>query len=128
LKKTSGAGNAYVCVYVDDCYAIGHKSDLDQLINDIRGKTEYNIKVMHDLNDYLSCQVKINNEKTRAWLGQPYLIKNLEEKFRDSVKKLITYKTPGTPGVRLVRLTDEEKEDGTKMISTEMHSLYRTGT
>jgi hypothetical protein len=58
LKKTSGIGNTDVCVYVDDFYAIGHKLDLDQLINDIRGKTEYNIKVMHDLNDYLRCQVK----------------------------------------------------------------------
>jgi hypothetical protein len=83
---------------------------------------------MHDLNDYLSCQVKFNNEKTRAWLGQPYLIKNLEEKFGDSFKKLITYNTPGTPGVGLIRLTDEEEKDGTKMVSTEMHSSYRTGT
>jgi hypothetical protein len=126
LKKTSGTGNMYVCVYVDDCYAIGYKSDLDQLINDIRGKTEYNIKVLHDLNDYLSCQVKFNKEKTRAWLGQPYLIKKLEEKFGESVKKSITYKTPGMPGVRLIRLTNEEKEEGTRLVSTEMHSLYRT--
>jgi hypothetical protein len=41
---------------------------------------------------------------------------------------LITYKTPGTPGVRLIRLTDEEKKEGTQLVSTEMHSLYRTGT
>jgi hypothetical protein len=28
----------------------------------------------------------------------------------------------------LIRLTDEEKEEGTQLISKEMHSLYRTGT
>ena len=46
--------------------------------------------------------------RTKAWLGQPHLIKKLKKKFGDLVKHLMEYKTPGTPQTGVVRPKDED--------------------
>ena len=37
--------------------------------------------IVEGLQDYLSCKIKIPDNKKHTWLGQPHLIKNLESKF-----------------------------------------------
>ena len=36
------------------------------------------LKVEDNLTDYI---IMFNKERTKAWIGQPYLIKKLEQKF-----------------------------------------------
>ena len=65
------------------------------------------VKVEKNLNDYLSCEIRINADLTKAWIGQPHLIQNLQDKFGDIVKDLQSYKTPGTPHQGIVCPTEE---------------------
>jgi hypothetical protein len=81
--------------------------------------------VENSLADYLSCNILFNKDKTRAWLGQPHLIKNLEKKFGDAVTSLQKYRTPETPGQEIVRpIKDEQSEP---LVSSEDQALYRSG-
>ena len=70
--------------YVDDCYAIGHEAALLDTIKKIQ-ESGLKVKVENDLHDYLSCEVVFNNDKTKAWLGQPHLIKRLEKLFTEFI-------------------------------------------
>jgi hypothetical protein len=75
-----------------------------------------------DLTNYLSCQIVFSEEK-QAWIGQPYLIKNLQNKFlNNKVKQTQVYRTPGTPGVGILR-----PKEGSKKVRAEEQSDYRPG-
>ena len=60
--------------------------------------------------------------KTKAWLGQPHLIKKMEKKFGDKVMEGQSYKTPGTPNQGL-----RQPEGDTGMVSNEDQKVYRSG-
>jgi hypothetical protein len=75
-----------------------------------------------DLTNYLSCQIVLSEDSMQAWIGQPHLIKNLQNKFLNKVKQTQVYHTPGTPGVGIV----QPKEDSDK-ITTEEQSDYCSG-
>jgi hypothetical protein len=80
------------------------------------------VTVEDKLTDYLSCEIAFTKDKKKAWLGQPHLLQHLEKKFGKAVENLQTYRTPGTPGVGILRPeTDEEK------ITDEEQSEYRMG-
>ena len=59
------------------------------------------------LQDYLSCEIKISDNKKHAWLGQPHLIKNLESNFGRLVNKVQSHKTPCTPKFLIMRPMEE---------------------
>ena len=60
--------------------------------------------------DYLSCKIKISNNKKCTWLGQPHLIKNLEHKFGGLINSVWSHKTPITRKFLIVRPTEEIKK------------------
>ena len=64
----------------------------------------------------------MNKEKTRGWLGQPSIIKSLEQKIGKRNMKERLSMTPGTPRVTARRL--ENKED---KVTAEDHESYRSG-
>ena len=66
---------------------VGDVEAIDQLIAALK-ENKLVLKIMKGLQDYLSCEVKFSGKKKWAWLGQPHLIKNLEEKFGDQSKKI----------------------------------------
>jgi Reverse transcriptase (RNA-dependent DNA polymerase) len=70
-----------VIVYVDDCYVVGSDGNLDRFIEEIQ--KEFKIKIQDSPTDYLSCELRFDEEKKRAWMGQPHLIKRLEKAFGD---------------------------------------------
>jgi hypothetical protein len=41
------------------------------------------VKIEEDLNDYLSCHIKIDKEYGIAWIQQPHLINDLKTKFSE---------------------------------------------
>jgi hypothetical protein len=114
-------GVVYVAIYVDDCLFMGEKRAILKAIEDII-ESGFKLKVEDNLDDYLSCRIIFDKTRSKAWLGQPHLIKKLEETFGDQVKKLQTYRTPGTPGVGIVR-----PEDGDEVLSPEDQKMYRSG-
>jgi hypothetical protein len=120
MIRRNKLGIVYMALYVDDVYASGNEEALDDSIMGLR--KYFKIKVVDDLTDYLSCEIIFNKDKSKAWLGQPHLIKNLESKFGDLVKTSQKYRTPGTPGQGVMRpLKGDEK------ISAEDQSTYRSG-
>jgi len=56
------------------------------------------------------------------WIGQPHLIKKLEETFGDEVKKMRVYKSPGTPNAGIV----QSEEESANFSETEK-TYYRSG-
>ena len=123
LTKKTNEGIIYVAIYVDDCLFVGSEKLIQETIKGIK-KWGLEVTVDEDLTDYLSCRILFNEDKTKAWLGQPHLIKNIKAKLGDLVSNLQTYRTPGTPSQGILRLKDDELE---YKLDEENHALYRTG-
>ena len=65
----------------------------------------------------------MNKERTRGWLGQPSIIKSLEQKSGDRAMKERLSLTPGTPRFT-ARRRFENPED---KVNPEEHETYRSG-
>ena len=89
-------GTVYVALYVDDNLMIWYIATIDDAIEALKNKGLV-LKIVEGLQDYLSCKIKISNQKKCAWLGQPHLIKNLESKFGGLIHEVWSHKTPSTP-------------------------------
>ena len=69
LHEEECKGYRYIALYIDDNLILGKMVAIDDAIADLKSK-RLMLKIVEGLQDYLS---------KRAWLGQPYLIKNREE-------------------------------------------------
>jgi len=114
-------GLIIVSIYVDDNFCVGHKKALQEFVLELK-EHGLVIKVAEGLKDYLSCSIVVSEDKKKAWIGQPHLIKKLDKKFGELVKNLQSYRTPGTPGNHIVRVQDE-----TLAITADKQALYRSG-
>ena len=114
-------GICYIALYVDDNLLVGTPEAIDEVIAALKGEGLI-LKIEDDLHDYLSCEIVFSSDRSKAWLGQPHLISNLESKFGPRVMDLRTYKTAGTPGFRTIRPSDD-----TEKISNSDQSLYCSG-
>ena len=114
-------GLVIVLTYVDDNLCVGHPKALKAMLEEIP-KHGLQITVEHELKDYLSCEIRLNEDRTKAWIGQPHMIKKIEKTFGEEVNKRQRYKTAGTPGLGLVKVKEEEGK-----IDKERQSRYRTG-
>ena len=85
-------------------------------------KKVFNITVEEEMTDYLGCEFKTDKEGNNAWLGQPNIVKSLKDKFGYLVEELKIPKTPGTPGLSIV------KPDEADLVNEEDQTLYRSGT
>ena len=69
-----------ICItimYVDDMLIIGKKEPIQEYTTKIQ--KEFSLKIKHNLANYLGCEFQMNKVKTRGWLGQPSIIKSLEQ-------------------------------------------------
>jgi hypothetical protein len=82
----------------------------------------FNLKVEHNLTDYLSCQLIENKASKEILIPQPHLINNLKAKFGDEVKNKRVYKTPRTPRFKI--FCPENNDD---IIEPNLHNRYRSG-
>ena len=64
----------------------------------------------------------MNKVKTRGWLGQPSIIKSLEQKFGERAMKERLSLTPGTP-----RFTARSLQNPEDKVNPEEHESYRSG-
>jgi hypothetical protein len=114
----------YIALYIDDCYCVGHEAAIDDTIKRIIA-SGFKVKVENSLADYLSCNILFDKDKTKAWLGEPRLIKKLEKKLGDAVASLQKYRTPGTPGQGIIRPKKDKQSE--PLVSPEDQVLYRSG-
>ena len=80
------------------------------------------MKIQHNLADYLGCEFHMNKERTRGWLGQPSIIKSLEQKFGERAMKERLSLTSGTP-----RFTARRIENPEDKVNPQDHEIYRSG-
>ena len=83
---------------------------------------DFSVKIQHILADYLGCKFHMNKEKTKGWLGQPSIIKSLEQKFGERAMKEKLSMTPGAPRFTARRLENEEDK-----MNTKDNEIYRSG-
>ena len=110
-----------ICLHVDDGVVIGRESEILKFFAELRA-SNLNITTEKSMGDYLSCEVQMDKDMTRAWLGQPHMVKKIEQTFGEAVASLTKYKTPGTPHFGIVR-----PKDGDPRVSEEQHAQYRSG-
>ena len=107
-------------MYVDDMLSIGEKEQMQEFTTQIQ--KEFSVKIQHNLADYLGCEFHMNTVKTRGLLGQPSIIKSLEQKFGERAMMERLSLTPGTP-----RFTARRLENPEDKVSPEEHETYRSG-
>ena len=120
LFKENSLGVCIIIMYVDDMLIIGKREQIQEFATMIQ--KEFSVKIQHNLADYLGCEFHMNKEKTRGWLGQPSIIKSLEQKFGERAMKERLSMIPGTP--RFIARRLENKED---KVNAEDHETYRSG-
>ena len=98
---------------------MGHEKAIQQTIDDLK-KEGFDITLDGSLDDYLSCEMTFDRKKNMAWIQQPHLITKLSEKFGKYTKDLQTYRTPGTPGLGILR-------SPSTIVCVEKHKISRTG-
>jgi len=112
-------GVCFAAIWVDDTLLVGDTRAIKKTIADLKGKG-FTLKIENDLDDYLSCEIKIDRGKKKAWIHQPHLLKKLRDKFWDMVKNMPQYATPGTPHQVIARKTEWK-------ITPEEQATYRSG-
>ena len=120
LFKENNLGICVIIMYVDDMLIIGKKEQIQEFATLIQ--KEFSVKIQHNLADYLGCEFHMNKEKTKGWLGQPSIIKSLEQKFGEKAMKARLSLTPGTPRFIARRLENEEDK-----VNAQDHETYRSG-
>ena len=83
LIWNSEYGVVYIAIYVDGCYCVGHTKALDKFKDLLKRETQnveaFTLTVTHGTSDYLGCEVIFSDDKTKAWLGQPHVMKNVKK-------------------------------------------------
>ena len=77
LFKENNLGICIIIMYADDMLIIGKKDQIQDFVSKIQ--KELSVKIQHNLADYLGCEFHMNKERTKGWLGQPSIIKSLEQ-------------------------------------------------
>ena len=120
LFKENELGVCIIIMYVDDMLIIGRKEQIQEFATKIQ--KEFSVKIQHNLADYLGCEFHMNKVKTRGWLGQPSIIKSLEQNFGERSMKERLSLTPGTS-----RFTARRLENPEDKVSPKEHETYRSG-
>jgi len=121
FMRKNEKGTVVILSCVDDNCTVGDKAAIEQVLEEIKSHG-FNITVDQKLTDYLSCEIKFSKDRKKAWIGQPHMVKKIRKTFEEEVKGMQKYRTPGTPGQGLVRVTDPKEK-----LDDDLHSRYRTG-
>ena len=113
-------GVVFLAVWVDDSLLVGDSKAIDKAIQDLKGEG-FVLKEDGSLDDYLSCEISMNEDKTIGWIHQPHLLTKMEKRFRELIKGLQSYKTPSAPGGAVIK-----NHEG-PVVDKDKHKTYRSG-
>ena len=80
---------------------IGKEEAIDDAIKVLQG--HFQVKDPLSLEDYLGVQIMQSDDDKKAWLGQPTIIKSLEQQFGERVAKKKMTVTPEHKGLLVER-------------------------
>ena len=111
--KKSTKGIVYIALYVDDNLMVGDIKAIDDAIAALKNNGLV-LKIVEELQDYLSYKVKFLMDKKRGWLGQAHVIKNLEKKYGKCVHDVQSHITLGMPKFLIGRPMVESERNSTE--------------
>ncbi|KAL7457138.1 hypothetical protein ACHAWC_008616 [Mediolabrus comicus] len=117
--RVNKLGTVYIAVYVDDNLIIGDEAAVNDVIDTMK-KKGFKLKIDETLNDYLSCRIVFNKDRSKAWVHQPHIYKKLRSQFGHLVSET-AFVTPGTPNQYI-----RSEEDVNNRISDEQHKSFRS--
>ena len=116
--RTDQRGSVFIAVYVDDNLIIGDEDAVLEVISTLK-KAGFVLKTDETLDDYLSCKISFNRDRTKCIVHQPHIMKKVRKIFGDMVSNT-NFVTPGTPNQHIAN-----EQDPSNVISAEQHALYR---
>ena len=90
-------GVVFLAVWVDDSLLVGDSKAIDKAIQDLKDEG-FVLKEDGSLDDYLSCEITMNEDKAIGWIYQLHLLTKMEKCFEELIKGLQSYKTSSVPG------------------------------
>ena len=115
LKKTKSEKKVYLIMYVNDCFFIGTKRGVKEMLDKIA--TFFSIKRSTKIEDFIGCTIR--QEEGRILLSQLDLINKLLKMFEEDVKKMRDHKTLAGMGFKAVRPREDSKK-----LSNEAQTKY----
>ena len=113
LFKENELGICIIIMYVDDMLIIEKKEQIEDFASKIQ--KVFSMKIQHNLAEYLGCEFHMNKERTKGLLGQPSIIKSLEQTFGERAMK------------ERLSLTARRIENPEDKVNSENHEIYRSG-
>ena len=102
-------GKVYIALYIDDNLMVGNIKAINGAITALKDNGVV-LKVMEEIHDFLSHEIKFSKDKKRALSGQPHLIKNMDNKCDKHVHDVCSHETPGMPKFLIIKpMVDSEK-------------------
>jgi hypothetical protein len=120
LYREDNFGVCMIILYIDDMLIVGSDEAIEDAVNGI--KKFFNITEAVDLHDYLGINIVRSDDERKIWMGQPTIIKSLEDKFGELANKGKDTLTPGTPGYVGTKAKDESL-----LIDDKGQELFRSG-
>ena len=85
--KKSAKGIVHVALYLDVNLMVGNIATINGSIEELKNKGLI-LKIVEELQEYISCEIKFSDYNKHAWFGQPHLIKDTERKFSGLVQEI----------------------------------------
>ena len=105
FTRKNDKGIIFIALYVDDCLCIGNEAAIKDMVHSLRNR-DLKLTVDEKLRDYLSCEIHFSRDRKSVVLHQQHIINSIANEFGGEVQNLQTYRTPGTPGVGMIRDPD----------------------
>ena len=105
FTRKDDKGIIFIALYVDDCLCIGNEAAIKDMVHSLRNR-DLKLTVDEKLRDCLSCEIHFSRDRKSVVLHQQHIINSIANEFGGEVQNLQTYRTPGTPGVGMVRDPD----------------------
>jgi hypothetical protein len=106
-KDESGVCVVLTCI--DGNLCVGNSAALKKVCEQAK-QAGLEIMVEDKPNDCPSFEIRFNNDRTKAWIGQPHVIKKIKQVFGEEVSKKQVCGAPGMPGLGLVKAKEEQEK------------------
>ena len=67
-----------IICYVDDNFTVGTPGAPAKAVEEIKSHG-LSVTVDYQTNDYLLCDIKFDKDRSKAWIGQPHMVKKIKK-------------------------------------------------
>ena len=113
------ADAVFMSVHVNNLLIIGPNLVIYKTLKALKGGG-FSLMIEGKLDNYLSCEMTLDQKAKTAFIHQPHLIAKMTKKFHDLIRGTHECKTPGTPN-KHIQKTKEKK------LLDKDHMRYRLG-